>query len=100
MRSWAVGWHPDPPVYIFLHIGKRLERAYLRALGFPNLRELSDWSGRAYSTLMSYRQGARRVTTDAARELVDFLRDRARTFTQTAEKLEAAINKEEGDSET
>lgn len=49
---------------------------------------------------MSYRQGARRVTTDAARELVDFLRDRARTFTQTAEKLEAAINKEEGDSET
>ena len=66
-----------------------------RALNLLNMREVSAWTGRAYSTLMAYRSGDRRVTPDAARELIAYLHDHAESLTEAADKLEAALAKEE-----
>ena len=60
------------------------------------MRDVSHWTGRGYSTLQAYRAGQRRVTSDAARELVGYLRSQAESLTEAADKLEAALAKEEG----
>ena len=77
------------------YMSKVLERAYLRALALVSMRDVSRGTGRGYSTLQAYRAGERRVTSDAARELVGYLRSQAETFTEAARRLEAALAKEE-----
>jgi hypothetical protein len=80
-----------------MHMSKALERAYLAALRLVNVSDLARATGRAFRTLASYRAGERRVTPEAARELVTYLRSRADHFTRAADKLDAALAREEED---
>lgn len=52
---------------------------------------------RSYRGVQSYLWGERRVTRDAARRMVIYLRERAGAFEKAAEDLEAAITREEED---
>ncbi len=70
---------------------------YLEALELIPLAEIARGTGRAYTTLQSYKYGQRRVTSAAARELAWFLRQRAGRFQQAADALDAAVGEEEGD---
>ncbi len=78
------------------HMGKDLERQYLAALKGLNLAQMSRATGRSLRSLHSYVSGDRRVTEPAARELVEYLRSRSSTFLAAADKVEAALEKEEG----
>lgn len=76
-------------------MGKVLAKAYERALDTLNLRRVAEWTGRGYSTLQAYRLGTRPVTPAAARELVAYLRYQAESFTEAADRLEAALAEED-----
>ena len=78
-----------------IYMGKALERAYLRTLKLLNLRDLSNETGRGYSTLMAYQAGTRRVTAEAGRELIKYLRGSAKELTAAADALTAALDREE-----
>ena len=74
---------------------KILERQYVKALKGLNLGDVARETGRGLRTLQAYRSGYRRVTEPAARELVKYLRARSATFTTAANRVEAALKKEE-----
>lgn len=76
-------------------MGKTLDGLYTKALSLLNLSDVSRETGRGYRTLKAYRGGDRRVTLDAARELIAYLRSRALLFNEAATKLEAAVAREE-----
>jgi hypothetical protein len=80
-------------------MAKTLEVLYKRALALLNLSDVSRETGRGYRTLKAYRGGDRRVTHDAARELVAYLRGRGRMLNEAADKVEAALAKEEEDGQ-
>lgn len=80
-------------VPIYMHMSKRLTKAYLKALELVNLSQLSRATGRAYRTLQAYRKGDRRVTEQAAQELADYLRGRSQEFVHAADILDAASSK-------
>lgn len=91
MNTVALG--PET-VHIITHMGKLTEDQYLAALELVVLSDLSRSTGRAYRTLQAYRNGDRRITAPAARELAEYLREQAQAFTAAAERLEAAIAEE------
>lgn len=80
-------------------MGKKTEDRYRKALEHLNVKEVSRETGRAWRTLMAYKRSERRVTTSAARELVQFLRRQSSRFTAAADALVAALKEEEGDGE-
>ena len=82
-----------------MHMSKTLEKAYLKALGFLNVSAVARATGRAFRTLAAYRAGDRRVTAEAARELVAYLRSHADLLTKAADRLEAAVTREEGEND-
>ena len=80
------------------YMGKDLEHAYREALRGLNYAEVARETGRALRTLHAYMNSSRRVTEPAAQELVDFLRSRSATFIAAADRIEAALEKEEGEN--
>lgn len=79
-----------------MHMTQHVEDQYRKALDLIVMTDLAEAKGRAYRTLQAYRKGDRRITNDAARELVEFLREQAESFTAAADALEAALTKEGG----
>lgn len=71
-----------------------MEDRYRQALDLVVMKELAEAKGRAYRTLQAYRKGDRRITPEAARELIEFLREQATSFTAAADALEAALAEE------
>lgn len=71
---------------------------YLEALekAVQTLGDVAEGCGRHYRTLQSYQRGERRVTEGAARDLVEYLRDRAADLQEAADRLEAAATEKEG----
>lgn len=86
------------PVHNLTHM-ETLRTRFLEALetAVETLGDVADGCDRAYRTLQSYRLDERRVTTDAARDLVAYLRRRAEELHETADRLEAAADEEESD---
>lgn len=80
-------------VQLYMHMNN-LERWYLQALERLNLADVARETGRGYRTLHAYMRGERRVTREAAKELVDYLRTKADTFTTAAEEIQTALDKE------
>ncbi len=78
-------------VGIITYMKSSLEERYRQALDLVTMADLARSGERAYKTLQAYRSGYRRPTVAAARELVTFLRVRAKESTQAAERLEEAI---------
>ena len=78
------------------HMRKDLEQQYREALRGLNYAEVARETGRGLRTLHAYMNGYRRVTEPAARELIEYLRARSATFTSAANRVEAALKKEEG----
>jgi hypothetical protein len=78
-------------------MGKRLTRAYLKALdvALATLGDVGSATGRAYRTLQAYRRGEAHVPPGVARALADYLRRRAVVFTREADVLERQARKEE-----
>ena len=87
---------PAMSVRYITHMGKDLERQYREALRGLNLAQTARDTGRGLRTLHAYMNGDRRVTEAAAGELVDYLRSKSTSFTIAADKVEAALEKEEG----
>lgn len=87
-----------PRVPNFRHMGKRLTTAFLKALrtAKTTLGDVARGTGRGYRTLHAYLKGDRRVTLDAARDLLSYLRRRARELDDAADELERAVRDEEG----
>lgn len=87
---------PRPAVVrIVAHMGRdEIEARYVEALDHVNLTELARATGRSRRALTAYRSGERRVTVEAARELVAYLANRADTFIAAANALAAVV--EEG----
>ena len=56
--------------------------------------DVSTAISRVRRTVEQYRTGERRVTADAAREMVAYLRLRSEQFTTAADRLEAALQEE------
>lgn len=79
-----------------MHMSKDVEERYREALESINASALARWGSRALRTIQAYAAGERRVTEDAARELVDYLRHRSEELTAAADNLEAALREEEG----
>jgi len=78
-------------------MGTQMKDAYLRALHPLNVRRVADATGRGLRTLHAYRRGERRITADAAGELVEYLRAISSDLTKAADALEAAIMQEVDD---
>ena len=78
-------------------MGTQMEDAYLAALDRLNVRRVADVTGRGLRTLHAYRRGERRITGDAARELVQYLRAMSSDLTKAADALEAALPEEVDD---
>ncbi len=57
--------------------------------------EVATAISRVRRTVEQYRTGERRVTADAAREMVAYLRLRSEEFTAAADRLEGALQQEE-----
>ena len=76
-------------------MGTRVEDAYLTALDRLNVRRVADVTGRGLRTLHAYRRGERRITENAARELVEYLRAMSSDLTKAADALEAALQEGE-----
>ena len=57
--------------------------------------EVATAISRVRRTVEQYRIGERRVTADAAREMVAYLRLRSQQFIAAADRLEAATQQEE-----
>lgn len=64
-------------------------------LATATLGDVAEAIGRARRTVELYRSGERRVTADAMHRLADYLRQRARVFTDTAEDLERAVEEDQ-----
>lgn len=77
-----------------MHMSEETEARYREAVELVNLSDLERRGSRAYRTLQAYKTGERRVTDEAARELVEYLRDRAGKLNEAAERLAAAMEKE------
>jgi len=73
------------------------EDRYREALRLVNVSELARRGKRALRTLQAYAAGERRVTNEAGRDLVCFLRERSEELTEAANRLEAALAEEERD---
>lgn len=84
-------------VHSIMHMGNKVEDRYLEALRLLNLSDLAQTTGRGYRTLMAYRSGERRITEAAAKELVEYLRERSERFSAAASALAAALEKEAPD---
>ncbi|MFG1691212.1 hypothetical protein ACGF5M_03475 [Gemmatimonadota bacterium] len=80
-------------------MSKQLKKRYLDALELLNLKDVERDTSRSYRTLQAYRRNERRVTEDAAEELVAYLRVRAGRLNTAADRLEAALPREEGRDE-
>lgn len=89
--------HSRPDVRILTHMSNKVEQRYREALERINASALARWGSRALRTIQAYAGGDRRVTADAARELVAFLRHRSEELTTAADALEAALEEEEAD---
>ena len=78
-------------------MGKYLRARYLEALDAARatLGDVAQALGAGYRTLIAHKAGERTVTPEAARRLVAYLRTRARELEQAADRLEAAVEKEE-----
>lgn len=70
-------------------------RRYLEALRLVNMSDVARVSGRSLRSLQSYAGGQRRITPEAARELIQYLRTYVHKLTKAADKLEAALTEEE-----
>ena len=79
-----------------MYMSTQLTQSYLRALKLVNLSHLSQESGRAYRTLQAYRMGERRVTEEAAEELVTYLRQQTDSLSAAADRLKAALPEKGG----
>ena len=77
------------------HMSKDLERQYREALKGLNYAEVARETGRGLRTLHAYMNGYRRITEPAARELIEYLRAKSETFSTAADRVEAALEKEE-----
>lgn len=84
-----------PSVRILPHMGSELEERYREALSRINASALARWGSRALRTIQAYAGGERRVTDDAARELVSYLRHRSSELADAADAVEAALEKGE-----
>lgn len=75
----------------------RLRDSFVRATdaALAHLGDVSEAIGRVRRTVQQYRSGERRVTEDAARRLVTYLRRRAGELTEAADELERALAAEE-----
>lgn len=80
-----------------MYMGKRLTDRFLAALdaALATLADVAEGTGRHYRTLQSYQRGERRVTVEAARDLVRYLRRRATHLDRAADSLERAADREE-----
>jgi len=68
-----------------------LRKRYLEALSLENVAEVARVTGRGRRTFVAYRNGERRVTERAAKELIAYLRDNAHERLSAAEALEEAL---------
>lgn len=89
----------DLPARNKAHMGRLVERAYLKALDMLNVSEVSRETGRAVRTLQAYQLGERRITEAAAAELVEYLQVRSKKLAAAAAALAAALEKEAEDGE-
>jgi hypothetical protein len=71
-----------------------------RALGLDSLARFERGSGLSYSLLQKVAYDERRATPAVARKIANYLRDRSETYSQMADDLDAAADKEEGDAQT
>lgn len=78
-------------------MGTPMEDTYLAALDRLNVRRVANTTGRGLRTLHAYRRGERRITKDAVRELLGYLRAMSSDLTRAADALEAALLEEVGD---
>jgi len=78
------------------YMEKKVTALYLNVLDRVPMAEIARGTSRSYPTLQAYKYGHRRITEDAARELAEFLRNRAAEFTDAADQLEAALAEEGG----
>lgn len=88
---------PGEAVRNITHMGDELRGRYREALDLVNVSELARETGRALRTLQAYKYGERRVTDEAARELVDYLEARSRALAAAADSLAAAVSEEGGE---
>jgi len=72
-------------------MGTPMEDAYLAAIEPLNVRRVADATGRGLRTLHAYRRGERRITEDAARDLLEYLRALSSDVTKATDALEAAL---------
>ena len=72
-----------------------LAKWYRETLASLNLAEVARETGRGHRTLHAYVRRERRVTNAAVRELIEYLRAKSDTFTAAADKMAAALEKEE-----
>lgn len=86
---------PSHSVRIVPHMSSELEERYREALDRINTSALARWGSRALRTIQAYGGGERRVTADAARELVSYLRHRSGELADAADAVEAALEKGE-----
>ena len=86
-----IALHPVVDVGINTYMQISLEVRYRQALDLVTMADLARSGERSYKTLQAYRSGYRRPTEAAARDLVTYLRTRAKGSTQAAERLERAI---------
>ncbi len=87
--------HAPFRVRIFPYMRKELERRFREAMGLVSLSELTRGTTRSRSAWEKYHLGTRRPTVGAARELAAYLRNRAQSYDEAADKLEAAADREE-----
>ena len=86
---------PSVSVRYTAHMNRDLEQQYREALRGLNYAEVARETGRGLRTLHAYMKGYRRITEPAARELIAYLRAKSETFTTAANRVEAALEKEE-----
>lgn len=77
----------------------KLGEQYREALDQTNASALARWGSRALRTIQAYASDERRVTMDAARELIAYLRHRSQELSEAADRLETALQEEENDGE-
>lgn len=79
-------------------LDKQFRRAALRATA--SLGDVAKGIGRGYRMLHAYLREERNVTPDAARGLVNYLRDRAQQLSQAADELEAVLEEPSAKEDT
>ena len=76
---------------------EELTKRDLEACSLLNVSEFARESSRTLRTVQMYLAGDRRVTRDAGRELLEYLRQRCEDLTAAADALQAAIERKERD---